>query len=169
MSNLEASSDGENKILGIGRCTWKMQEKPEYRHPLGKLGHYLGILLLLSFVVLFVPMFVFTWIVSPLYFWFYKEEPISPKPYFHFDRHKVKYLSFWDKLGCEYCELANSTLQWMLAITNKIEKRWCPIQNECDPNCSKVKEWRKEYIPLEHDPKDLQDYYRKHYPERFSG
>lgn len=107
------------------------------------------------------------WFVSPLYFWLYRDKPISPKPFFNFDRHKIKYLSFFDKLSCEYCELANGTLQWMLAITNAIEKKWCPIKNQCDPHCEKVKEWRKDYVKHDHKPEDLLNYYKKQFPERF--
>ncbi len=156
------------KEIGIGECMWKIHSKPEYKHPLGKLGHYCGIVILLSFIVIIAPMFVFTWFFSPLYFWFYREKPISPKPYFKFDRHNVQYLSFWDKLGCEYCELANGTLQWMLTITNEIERRWCPIKNQCDPSCSKVKEWRKDYLEFDHSgSKELLNYYQNQFPERF--
>ncbi len=157
----------EPKNIGIGQCMWKMSSKPGYQHPLGKFGHYMGIVILLSFTVVIVPMFLSAWFLSPLYFWFYRETPISPKPFFKFDRHKVKYLSFWDKVGCEYCELANGTLQWMLAITNEIERRWCPIKNECNPNCSKVKEWREDFLDFEHSTQELLDYYKTQFPERF--
>jgi hypothetical protein len=156
-----------NEKIGIGKCTWKMHSKPGYQHPLGKFGHYMGIVILLSFVLVIVPMYIATWFPSPLYFWFYREEPIPPKQFFDFDRHKVKYLSFWDKVGCEYCELANGTLQWMLAITNEIERRWCPIKNECDPHCPKAKEWRKDYLDFKHEPKDLLDYYENQFSQFF--
>ena len=157
----------EDKSLGIGRNIWKMHSNPGYKHPLGKLGHYLGIVILLSFVVVIVPMFIITFLLSPVYFWFYRQEWISPKPFFHFDRHKVKNLSFWDKLGCEYCELANGTLQWMLAITNEIERRWCPIMNSCNPNCSKVKDWRKDFLEFEHSPKERENYYQNEFIKTF--
>ncbi len=156
-----------DKDIGIGRNLWKVYSQPGYKHPWGKLGHYLGIFILLSFVVVIVPLFLVTWFLSPLYFWFYKQTPIPPGPFFNFDRHKVKYLSPADKLGCEYCELANGTLQWVLAITNEIERRWCPIKNECDPNCPKVKEWRKDYVNFKHSSKELSDYYEHQFAKEF--
>lgn len=153
--------------VGIGRCIWKMHANPGYQHPLGKLGHYIGIFILLSFVVVIVPMFVITWFLSPIYFWFYRQKAISPKPFFNFDRHKVKGISFWDKLGCEYCELANGTLQWMLAIANEIERRWCPIKNQCDPHCTKAKEWRKDFLNLEHSTEERLNYYQNQFAQFF--
>lgn len=164
---MKGSQKNNQEDIGIGECMWKICSQPGYKHPLGKLGHYIGIIILLSFVVIIVPMFLVTWFLSPLYFWFYREEPIPPGPFFKFDRHKVKYLSFWDKLGCEYCELANGTIQWMLAITSEIERRWCPIKNECDAQCPKVKEWRKEFLDFDHSTNELLDYYRKQFPNRF--
>ncbi len=155
------------KEIGIGQCMWKMSSKPGYHHPLGKFGHYMGIVILLSFVVVIVPMFLSAWFLSPLYFWFYRETPIPPNGFFHFDRHKAKYLSFWDKVGCEYCEFSNGTLQWMMAISNEIERRWCPIKNACDPNCSKVKEWREDFLEFDHSSQERLDYYATQFPERF--
>ncbi len=151
----------EKKNPGIGKSIWDVHSVPGHEHHLGKFGHYLGIVLLLSFVVVIVPMFLLTWFLSPVYFWLYRQECISPKPFFHFDRHKVKHLSFFDKVGCEYCEFANSTLQWMLAITNEIERKWCPIKNQCDPNCAKVKEWREEYLNFRHTKEERKDYYQE--------
>lgn len=153
--------------IGLGRCIWKMHSTPGYEHPWGKLGHYIGIFILLSFVVVIVPMFLSAWFLSPLYFWFYRQTPIAPNAYFKFDRHKVRNLSFWDKLGCEYCEFANGTLQWMLAISNEIERRWCPIKNECNPDCSKVKEWRKDFLEFDHSPQERLAYYGIQFPANF--
>lgn len=154
-----------SKNINILNCLRELYSTPGYNHPLGLVGHYIGILCLLSFIVVILPLFVLTWISSKIYFWFYRQKWISPKPYFNFDRHKIKYFSFFDMLGCEYCEFANGTLQWSLAITNEVERRWCPIKNNCDPHCEKVKEWRKDFLKYDHSPEELKDYYKNRYLE----
>ena len=108
-------------------------------------------------------MFLVTWFLSPIYFWLYRQKCISPKPFFNFDRHKLKNISFWDKLACEYCEFTNGTLQWMLAITNEIERRWCPVKNQCNPHCSKPKAWREDYLEFKHSQEERLDYYENEY------
>lgn len=63
-----------------------------------------------------------------------------------------------DKLWCEYCEWANGTLQWTLEVVNEIERRYCPIRNDCDPHCPKAKAWRAEFLPHDHTLAELQAY-----------
>jgi hypothetical protein len=43
-------------------------------------------------------------------------------------------------------------------VVNEIERRYCPIRNQCDPHCSKAKEWRNEFLPHDHSLPDLQRY-----------
>jgi hypothetical protein len=159
--------DSEKEDASLAKCLQKMYSNQGYKHPLGEAGHSLGIAILLSFIIIIIPMFIVTWFLSPIYFWFYRQKPISPKAFFHFDRHKITNISFWDKVACEYCELANGTLQWMLAIINEIERRWCPVKNQCDPNCSKVKAWREDYLKFEHSQEERLNYYEKEYLKTF--
>ena len=98
-----------------------------------------------------------------VYFWIRRQKGIDPKPYFNFDRHKIPNLRFADKVWCEYCEWANGALQWGLAITNEIERRYCPIQNQCQPHCEKAKNWRNEYLAYNHDLEDIDLYYTNRY------
>ena len=46
-------------------------------------------------------------------------------------------------------------------ITNKIERRYCPVQNQCEPHCEKAKEWRKDFLPYDHSIKEMKEYYKK--------
>ena len=132
-----------------------------HKYRLGFFGHYLGVSLILLFVIILFPLFLFLLVFNKFFFWFYNQPAIDHRPFFRFDRHKIKHLGLIDKFGCEYCEWANGTLQWGLAIANKIEARFCPIKNSCDPHCEKAKEWRKNYLEYNHLPREMENYYKK--------
>lgn len=153
---------GKHKI-SISDCLNKLEKTAGHRSRLGLFGHYLASLLLLLYLLILIPQFLFLWLGSRVYFWLCREKPVPLKPFFHFDRHKIARLNWIDKIACEYCEWANGTLQWGLEIANKVERRFCPIQNSCEPHCEKAKAWRKEFLPFDHSTKEMQDYY-KHFP-----
>lgn len=50
------------------------------------------------------------------------------------DRHKLKYLSFNQKLGCMYCGYANGLASYFTAIAARTEQYWCGIMHEKDKN-----------------------------------
>lgn len=134
-----------------------------HKQRLGFIGPYLGMLLILLFSIALLPLFLFLGFFNVVYFWIRRQKRIDPKPYFNFDRHKIANLRFADKVWCEYCEWANGSLQWALAITNEIERRYCPIQNQCHPHCEKAKQWRDAFLDYEHEPEDVEQYYQDRY------
>lgn len=134
-----------------------------HKQRLGAIGPYIGMLLILLFAFALLPLYLFLVFFNQVYFWIRRQKNIDPKPYFNFDRHDIPHLRFADKIWCEYCEWANGTLQWALAITNEIERRYCPIQNQCHPHCEKAKNWRDAFISYEHTPEDIEQYYQNRY------
>ena len=54
--------------------------------------------------------------------------------YIKFDRYKLPYLKWWEKMGCLYCDYANGLLRYSTAIASETEKYWCSIRHEKDPN-----------------------------------
>lgn len=134
-----------------------------HKQRLGSIGPYIGMLLILLFAFALLPLYLFLVFFNRVYFWIRRQKKIDPKPYFNFDRHDIPHLRFADKVWCEYCEWANGTLQWALAITNEIERRYCPIQNQCHPHCEKAKNWRDAFIKYEHTPDDIEQYYQNRY------
>jgi hypothetical protein len=103
-------------------------------------------------------------IFSRLYFWIRNQKQMDHRKFCNYDRHKAPHLTLIDKIWCEYCEWANGTLEWTLAFTNEIERRYCPIQNK-HSNCPKVKGWRNKYLKHEHSAEDLGKYYTDQYPK----
>ncbi|MBU1032352.1 MAG: hypothetical protein ABII13_05045 [Patescibacteria group bacterium] len=56
------------------------------------------------------------------------------------DRHKLKYLNFFQKVYCVYCGYANGVLQYWVKIAGETERYWCGIQHESS----------KDFVPPEH-------------------
>lgn len=46
------------------------------------------------------------------------------------DRHKLKYLNWFDKLNCTYCGYANGLLRYASEIGEKTEKYWCGVKHK---------------------------------------
>ena len=148
----------------ISGCLIQMHKTGKHRYRGGLAGHYVAALLLVALLPVLIPFFLFLWLGSRAYFWLCREQPVPLKPFFHFDRHKVAHLKFLDKISCEYCEWANGMLQWALEMANKVERRFCPIQNSCDPHCEKAKGWRQKFLPFDHSEKEMEEYYKKYPP-----
>ncbi len=155
--------DSETPVekANIDQCIRKLNTRHKQR--LGPVGPPLGMLLILLFAIALLPLFLFLKFFNTVYFWIRRQKPIDPKPYFNYDRHRLAHLRFADKVWCEYCEWANGSLQWALAITNEIERRYCPIQNQCHPHCEKAKAWRDEFLVHQHDKNDIERYYEERY------
>lgn len=149
------------KMANINQSIRKVNKVHQQR--LGFIGPYIGMALILIFALALLPLFIFLVFFNRVYFWIRKQDRIDSKLYFHFDRHKLPHLRFADKAWCEYCEWANGSLQWALAITNEIERRYCPIKNQCDPHCEKAKRWREEFLAYDHQPEEIDHYYQNTY------
>lgn len=50
--------------------------------------------------------------------------------YIKIDRHKLKYLTFKEKMGCLYCGYANGLLHYASVIAGITEKYWCGIMHQ---------------------------------------
>ena len=153
----------KKKVVNIQACIADMEQGIKHRQRLGVLTPLIGYPLILSFSIFLLPVYLYLVVLTRFYFWIRNQKQMDAKPFFNYDRHKVPHLSFLDKVWCEYCEWANGTLQWCLAFTNEIERRYCPIKNK-HPHCPKA--WREEFLPFEHSPEDLEKYYREQYPKK---
>ncbi len=54
---------------------------------------------------------------------------IKRSQYIIFDRHKLKYLPWYDKINCTYCAYGNGFLLYGAAIASATEKYWCGIKH----------------------------------------
>ena len=54
--------------------------------------------------------------------------------YIKIDRHKLKYLSFLQKIYCTYCGYGNGVIQYWVKIVGETEAYWCGIQHQKSDN-----------------------------------
>ncbi len=64
----------------------------------------------------------------------YKISIIDRSKYIKIDRHKLKYLKWYEKVNCAYCGYANGLMHYASVIAGETEKYWCGIKHAKDPN-----------------------------------
>jgi hypothetical protein len=72
---------------------------------------------------------------------------VSRSSFIRIDRHRLSYLSIWDKLNCMYCGYANGLLQYGAQVAGDTEKYWCGIKHA---------QYEGFHVPLHH--KDFLEY-----------
>lgn len=61
-----------------------------------------------------------------------------------FDRSKLKYLNFLQKLYCMYCGYGNGVIRYWVEIANLTEKYWCGIKHKKDDSFNSL-EYQKDF------------------------
>ncbi len=83
---------------------------------------------------------VLTDVIGSLYqaicFPIYGIPKVSRRDYIAFDRHRLNYLNFFEKLNCEYCAYANGILAYFTEIAARTEQHWCPIKHAGCVKCA---------------------------------
>lgn len=86
------------------------------------------------FIWLVLPAFILLDICLEIYhqvaFRLYRLPLVSRSQYIKFDRHKLKYLTLYDKINCTYCGYANGLLPYATKIAGETEKYWCSIKHQ---------------------------------------
>lgn len=59
----------------------------------------------------------------------YEIPKVIRSDYLLFDRHRLSYLNFLEKLNCEYCAYANGILGYAVEIAGRTEQHFCPIRH----------------------------------------
>lgn len=60
---------------------------------------------------------------------------VNRNEYVIFDRHRLRYLNFIEKLNCEYCAYVNGILAYFSEIAARTEQHWCPIKHAGCAKC----------------------------------
>ncbi|MFA6215473.1 MAG: hypothetical protein WC768_02820 [Patescibacteria group bacterium] len=50
-----------------------------------------------------------------------------------FDRNKLQYLNWFEKINCMYCGYVNGLLAYQKEIAGRTEKYWCGVRHENKP------------------------------------
>lgn len=98
------------------------------------LNHLISSPFIYSVFIWFIILDIITEIYHRICFPLYWLEIIDRKKYIKFDRHKLHYLTPFQKFNCMYCEYWNWLINYVREIARETEKYWCWIQHEKDPN-----------------------------------
>ena len=92
--------------------------------------------MIIPLVILDVFLEIYNHICFPLY-----GIPIAKRgQYIRIDRHKLPFLTDWQKLNCAYCSYANGLVHYSTRIAVDTERYWCPIKHQM----------KKGFIPPKH-------------------
>ena len=83
---------------------------------------------------------VFVDVVGSIYqaicFPIYGIPKVQRREYLALDRHRLTYLSFIEKLNCDYCSYVNGILAYFTEIAARTEQHWCPIKHAGCVKCT---------------------------------
>jgi hypothetical protein len=96
--------------------------------------HAIIALIVSTLIIPIVIMDFWVEIYHRLCFPLYKLPYIKRKNYIQIDRHKLKYLDWFQKIYCVYCGYANGVVNYWMEIGAKTESYWCGIQHNKNPN-----------------------------------
>jgi len=123
----------EEKFLALGEEIKKMQQKAKISS-LRYLANA-NILVILTVPIIYSLIFAFVLldllvsIYQAICFPIYKIEKVKRKDYLIFDRRKLTYLNFIEKINCTYCSYGNGVIAYAREIAARTEKFWCPIKH----------------------------------------
>ncbi|MCP3685527.1 MAG: hypothetical protein GY861_22995 [bacterium] len=60
----------------------------------------------------------------------YRIPTVKRSDYIKIDRHKLEYLTWFDKINCAYCGYANGFANYLTQIAGDTEKYWCGIKHQ---------------------------------------
>lgn len=119
----------------------------EYKeHPKRFLRHTVSA----PFIYMMIVPFVFLDIIIEIYhricFPLYGLAYVKRSNYIIFDRQKLSYLPWYDKVNCTYCAYGNGILLYSAAIASETEKYWCGIKHY-KARIKAIKDEEKGYLP----------------------
>jgi hypothetical protein len=87
----------------------------------------------------------------------YRIPRIKRGQYIQIDRHKLEYLTFFQKINCFYCGYTNGVIHYWSKIAAESERYWCGIQHQKNPN----------FIPPEHHRDFIEYNNKKDYRDKY--
>jgi hypothetical protein len=118
------------------------------------------------FIWLPLPFIIILDLVCALYqvicFPIYRIEKVKRAEYILiFDRNKLAYLNWLEKLGCMYCGYANGVLRYLKEIAGRTEKYWCGIMHENKPGFKTQEDQVTQDFAKFNDEQDFREKYEK--------
>jgi hypothetical protein len=99
------------------------------RHPERRLRHILSFPFIYGVLPALVLFDIFTELYHHTCFPLYGIKKVKRRDYIVFDRAKLPYLLWWEKIHCAYCSYVNGFLGYAVEIAGRTEKYWCGIKH----------------------------------------
>jgi len=80
-------------------------------------------------VVPFLLLDLFVTLYQAFSFPIYGIPKVPRSDYLMFDRGKLCYLNFLERLNCQYCAYANGLLAYVVEVAGRTEQHWCPVKH----------------------------------------
>jgi hypothetical protein len=77
------------------------------------------------------------------------------------DRAKLKYLTWYEKLGCMYCGYVNGVFRFWKEISGRTESYWCGVMHEKKPGFKTQETQERQHFTAFGDEKEYKKKYGK--------
>lgn len=100
------------------------------KHPDLYTRNWLSMPFIFAIIFPLVALDVFLEIYHRICFRLYRIPRVKRSDYIRIDRHKLKYLTRREKVGCVYCSYANGLFPYAAKIASETEAYWCGIKHK---------------------------------------
>jgi len=124
-----------------------------------KLKHILSAPFIYMQIIPLVIFDVFLEIYHHICFPVYQIPLVHRGDFIKMDRHRLSYLSWYEKANCAYCAYANGWMRYAGMIAGESEKYWCGITQKKYADVG-IPDYQKEYLPYG-DEKAFEEFVNK--------
>jgi hypothetical protein len=97
------------------------------------LPHLLSVPFIWGMAIPVIFLHITAFIYQSIAFRLYGIKRVKLRTYVSFDREKLSYLRFIDKVNCAYCSYANGVMSYASEIGHRTEYYWCGIKHKNQP------------------------------------
>ncbi|MFH0873302.1 MAG: hypothetical protein V1846_00465 [Candidatus Komeilibacteria bacterium] len=126
-----------------------------------QLKHIIVIPIVTTLIIPLVILDIWAEVYHRICFPFYGYPYIRRSVYIKIDRHKLKYLTFWQKMYCVYCGYGNGVIAFWREMVAQTEKYWCGIRHKADKGFIEPEHHRTMNFAEYGNEKDFEDKYLK--------
>jgi len=102
------------------------------KNPYKSIKHIIAIPVVSTLIIPLVIFDLWAEIYHRICFPLYGFPYLKRSEYVKIDRHKLKYLSFWQKCYCVYCGYGNGIISYFGKMAGETERYWCGIKHQAD-------------------------------------
>lgn len=100
------------------------------KNPNRFLRHIIAMPIITVLIIPIVIMDILVEIYHRICFPLYRTPCVKRRKYIQIDRHKLKYLTWLQKLYCVYCGYSNGVTNYWVKIAGETERYWCGIKHK---------------------------------------